>query len=220
MRQLLCLILVMLLGWSCAPTRYAVPLEKGEQRIGLSFGGPLIKFAGVYMPIPYSSLSYAQGMDEKNTLGVAFHTTASAFGVMHLELNWIHGWREATESSLGYSTALSLNNFFDLNEERFLVYPQLDINAWKNIGSRDNKLYFGLMNWFSTSQAENVEQAATSIWLPAVQVGVEFHKEKWVTSLEGKYFAPWRKSNNLPVDYQGIAGYGVPGIYVNLARRL
>lgn len=48
--------------YACSPTRYVVPLEKGDKEVTAHFGGPMVNFAGAPIPIPLTSIGYGQGL--------------------------------------------------------------------------------------------------------------------------------------------------------------
>ncbi len=71
--------------FSCAPTRNVKPLQKNEQQVTGSFGGPIIQFGGLWIPIPYTSVAYSRGLSNELTAYAALHTTAALFGDLQIE---------------------------------------------------------------------------------------------------------------------------------------
>ena len=83
--QFLFCALLLALSFGCSPTRIVKPLSKGEQLVGANLGGPLIKFGGAPIPIPYTSAFYAKGINNKTTAFGSVHLTALAFGVFQTD---------------------------------------------------------------------------------------------------------------------------------------
>ena len=72
---------------SCNATRVIKPLEKGEKQLSAGLGGPGIIYAGAPIPMPLTSVNYAQGVDSNVTLSVGMHTTSLAFGVLQSDVS-------------------------------------------------------------------------------------------------------------------------------------
>lgn len=52
---------------SCSSTKFYEPLQKGEQVLTGHFGGPIANVPGIgSIPLPFTSIGYANGISEKN----------------------------------------------------------------------------------------------------------------------------------------------------------
>jgi hypothetical protein len=56
-----------LIFYSCAPTRFVKPLDKKQQAVNLSLGGPLIGYSGLTIPMPFLTATYGYGIDSTLT---------------------------------------------------------------------------------------------------------------------------------------------------------
>jgi hypothetical protein len=60
-------IVLLYLFSSCAPARFVKPLEKDQQAINLSVGGPLIEYGSLVIPMPLLTAAYGYGLDSTLT---------------------------------------------------------------------------------------------------------------------------------------------------------
>ena len=202
----------------CTPSRIVQPLQKGERQVGAHLGGPLIKFAGAPIPIPFTSLSYAQGVTNKLTAFGGVGLTAAAFGVADIDVGATYGLLVPQGARPGVSVSTDWHFMLDKWAGVFSCYPTLDANAYWTIGKPRNTAYIGLNNWFELRNTRAHGELQTQHWLPNLQAGYIFRHGKWNYTLEAKYLAAGIDNVKLVPDYIGAGGYGAFGFYFNVAR--
>jgi hypothetical protein len=217
-------ILFLLFLFSCAPSRLVKPLEKGEQQVNASFGGPLINFAGTTIPIPFTTLSYANGVADKTSVFASVHTTSLMFGVFQTDIGVVKELFSPDSTSRitpGISVAPAVNITFDKWENNFRVWPQIDINAYWLLGkNRQHYFYTGLSNWFEFKQVKAHNEIQRNQWIFSPQAGIVLSKIKWNHQVELKYLAPEIQNNNTIVGYNNpLSNKGAIGIYYSVSRK-
>ena len=208
---------VMLIG-ACAPTRIVKPLQKGEQAIGANLGGPLVLFAGAPIPVPYSSAFYAKGLSDKTSGFASLHLTALAFGVLQTDIGVCHQLYSNQKLQLGISVNPALNIAIDRWEWNTKIWPQLDINVYKNWGPK-KMVYLGVNNWFEPSATRAHQEKQDKFMYVNPHIGYTYTPKKWTYGIESKWVAPG--VTNIPnvADYIGINKKGAIGVYFQLIRR-
>lgn len=203
---------------NCAPARYVKPLEKNQQAASFSFGGPIIGFAGTSIPIPFTTLSYARGINDRLTGFAGLHVTSLAFGNFQTDIGANYGvWK--TER-MGLSAAVAAQFATGLGKANSTrLWPSADINYYIQPKGKNSYAYGGVGSWFelSSMRAHGVEQKQHV--LPNLHLGYQFNAAKFCHQVELKYLAPG--INNLPgvVDYRGLSGKGAFGIYYGVTRK-
>ncbi len=203
----------------CAPTRLVKPLEKGKQLIGLSFGGPLIKFAGAPIPIPFTTLVYGYGLTNKITGFGGIHTTSLLFGNLQTDIGSTIKIFEK-ENKFGFSATPALQLAYNMrNKTGARLWPSVDLNAYYLIKNDAAFFYCGLATWFEPSNKKAFNEKQTQHILPNIHIGLMLNKSKWMNQFELKYMG--LGVANLPgvVDYIGLSGKGTLGIYYSLIRK-
>ncbi|MBX7242377.1 MAG: hypothetical protein K1X92_11565 [Bacteroidia bacterium] len=206
---------ILFMGYSCAPSRVIRPLQSKEIQAGASLGGPLIDFAGLKIPVPFSSLYCAYGIDDKRTLFGGLHTTALAAGVGQIDIGLTQGiWRK---SGWGASVSPVLNLMYGYKQFRF--YPQLDLSLYKEYGEKRHFGYFSLSNWLVPygTRAHNVKQPVN--FIPNLILGNTFNRTKMNYSIEMRWLAPFQNNERVVTQYNGIGNQGTLGIYFGVARK-
>lgn len=210
---------VMLLLFSCAPTRIAVPLKRGDKQLNAHLGGALIKYSGTSIPLPLTSITYAQGITNNTTAFGALHTTALIFGVVQTELGVCQNIWRSDSLRIGVTANPALNLMYDKWEGNFKLYPQVDFNVYKQITKHNDVIYAGCNNWFELAKykAHGVKQQKH--WLVSPYMGYLLNRTKWSFGLELKWLVP--DVNNLPnaVDYIGINHKGAVGVYLSFSKK-
>ncbi len=211
-------ILVVFMIFSCTPSRIVRPLEKGNKLITAHLGGPLIGFAETTIPIPFTSVMYAQGVSDKLTAFGSLHTTSLFFGVFQTDIGVCYKMYYNDKWKLGISAAPSLNIAFDKWESNLKIWPLLDVNAYWEITQKKSFFYAGVNNWFELANNKAHEQVQVNNWFINPQLGFNYVRKKWNYNIETKYLAPSIKNEPNVVDYRGINGYGALGIYLGFTR--
>jgi hypothetical protein len=201
--------------FSCAPTRVVRPLAAKEVQVGVNLGGPIIDFAGLKMPIPFTSVYGAYGLTDTRTLFGGLHTTSLAAGVGQIDVGITQNiWRN---KGWGLSASPVFNMMYGYKSFRF--YPELDINAYKEYGEKRHFAYFSLANWFvlAGKKAHDVKQ--TTHYIPSFAVGNTFNRPKMNYILELKWMAPFTDNSKVVVNYNGVGKNGAMGCYFGIARK-
>lgn len=204
---------------ACAPSRIVKPLAKKEMAVGATFGGPLIGFAGAVIPIPFTSVYGAYGIDSSLTVFTSVHTTSLAFGNFQTDF----GITKQLSKQKGFIPALSispcLNYIVNFKETDFNINPQVDLNAYWNRKNGKGYMYIGLDNWFDLTGKKMYGYKYQNFVVFSPQAGYTFEKKKWNINLECKYIAPYINNRLLVPDYLPFSGKGVIGIYFGVLRR-
>lgn len=208
----------------CAPSRVVQPLKKGERAVNAAVGGPLINQFGTTIPVPFTSITYAQGISDNATVFGSLHTTSLLFGNVQGELGLTRGVL-APDSTKRWMPGLSatpvLNVGIDVWEGRPKLWPQFDVNAYWMLGRSGSFVYTGIGNWFelSTARGHGEPQEYGYIWNP--HAGLTLNRPHWQYNLEAKYLAPTISNQELVVDYaKPFGSKGALGIFVSFTRKL
>lgn len=212
-----CRIAVLVLLASCAPSRYVKPLAKEQSAVSLSFGGPMIRFAGASIPIPFTTLGYGYGISDRLTAYGHLHSTSLLFGNAQADLGLTYTLLKSDTWGLSASPALQLASSLR-QKSTFRLWPSIDLNAYDHIFNKHDYLYGGLTTWVEVAKQKAHDIPVTRHLLPNLQLGYVWARGKWQHQAELKYLAPG--TPNLPgvVNYIGISGNGALGIYYSISR--
>lgn len=222
MRNLNLFILILLglaLLNACAPTRIVKPLEKGQKDVSFSLGGPLIGFAGTTIPIPYTSVCYANGVKDNLTAFGSLHLTSLAYGVFQTDLGVVTELKKQDGFVPGISIVPAANLMFDKWEKKFSFYPALDYNFYWNYKQKENYFYIGGTNWFELRGTRAHGEVQENRFIPSFQVGHTFKRPKMTYTIEMKYINPFVGNNDIIVDYRSFGDKGAVGIYFGISKR-
>lgn len=213
------IVTLLFLMYACAPSRYVKPLAKNQRALSFSFGGPLIKFSNAPIPIPFSTLGYAQGLSDNCTMYANLHSTSGLFGNAQFDLgSTFHLFKK--EGAYGFSASPALQSAYSVrNKTGFRLWPTLDLNGYLHLKSKASYVYGGLNGWFELSATRAHDQPQQRHLIPNVHLGYTHVKTKWQHQVEIKYLGIGIP--NLPgvVDYIGLAHKGSFGIYYSLIRK-
>jgi hypothetical protein len=209
------LFFLLLILNSCAPTRIIKPLQKGEKTIGGTFGGPLINFAGAVIPMPYTSVWGAYGVDSNATAWVGLHTTSLAFADLQMDFGFT---KNIYASKVNYipniSLSPSLNFLHSFRDAEGRLYPEIDLNFYWD--KPKHLYYISSSNWFILSSKKAHNETITQHWLPTFNSGVMFKRPKTTYQLELRYLAPFNKNNSVVEYFNPLGSYGAWGIYFGI----
>ena len=214
------LVLFILIISSCAPTRFVEPLEKGEHAVSANFGGPLIHFSGMVIPLPLTALTYGYGLDSNTTGFASIHTTALAFGVFQNE--WGINRKILSQKNIQPAVSCNLvaNTAFDKWEKQFKFWPELDLNAYWHLKNPSRLIYVGIGNWFELSKYRAHDELQPVHWIFNPHIGYRYTHNKWTYFVEGKILAPNISNQKLVVDYLKPWGEkGASGIYLGILKK-
>lgn len=210
----LIVLLFSLIG--CSPVRMVKPLQKKQQVVGGSFGGPLINFAGAPIPIPFTSLFYANGLTDNVTVIGGLNTTSLLFGNVHIDASsCINLFKK--EDKFGISLNPGLQSIYHVKDSKsFGLWPTLDVNGYFHIKNKKSLLYTGINAWIELkNQKAHGEKVNTPI-LPNFQFGYQLVNTKWNHQFELKYLGIGRSNQPNVVDYIGLSGKGALGLFYGL----
>ncbi len=205
--------------FSCMPSRVVRPLDKGQRAVGAHLGGPLIGFAGTTIPMPFTSIMYAQGVTEKTTVFGSVHTTSLLFGVIQTDIGACHNLYYNDSLRIGLSVTPAVNMAYDKWESNFKLWPQVDVNMYWDIRPKKSFVYVGVDNWFELANTREHDQPQENRWIVNPQIGYTNVRDKWNHNIEFKYLAPNLDNEPGVVDYKGVSGKGAIGVYISFIRK-
>lgn len=213
------LMLIILSGlFSCAPSRFVKPLEKDQEAVSFSFGGPGILFSGAPMPIPFTTIAYARGLHSSITTFGALHLTSSLFGNIQSDAGAVFKLFEL-ESGLGFSATPAVQLAYHLSDKNsFKAWPTFDLNAYVPVFNTPSYVYGGINTWFEFSKYKAHGELQTRHIIPNLQLGLVWVKSKWQHQFELKFLGPGIPNTPGVVDYVGLNGNGSLGLYYQLIR--
>jgi len=218
LRSFVGLFFVSAFAISCAPSRIIKPLAKGEQAIGANLGGPLISFGGLPITIPYTSAFYAKGVNDKTSVFGSLHLTALSFGVFQTDIGVCRELYHNEKNKFGLTANPVLNFAIDRWEWKAKLWPQIDMNLYKEIGS--NKMFYvGVCNWFELSKNRAHDEVQPKHWYMNPQLGFQYAPKKWTYGIETKWVAPNVPNQPNVADYIGPNHMGAIGVYFQIIRR-
>jgi len=211
--------LIIFLGlFSCAPSRFVKPLEKNQKALSFSLGGPGIMYSGAPIPIPFSTLGYAQGINNSITVFGALHSTSSLFGNLQADLGASCKLFELS-SGLGMSASPAIQLAYSVGTAKTLrAWPSGDVNVYYHLFKKPSYLYGGLNIWFEFSKFKAHQELQTRHVIPNLQLGYVLVKKKWQHQFEFKFVGMGIPNTPGVVDYVGLNGKGSVGFYYNLIR--
>jgi len=212
-----CSILLFIAAISCAPVRTVVPLEKGETHVSASLGGPLIKFSGMVIPVPLTSVNVSYGLKENLTLNGALHTTSLLFGVIHLEATTTCAFHTYNSGNSGFSGTAGYYFMIDTWEGKSRLFPNLDLNAYTMYGEKKHLLYGSFTFLWDISQKKSGK--FSDVIIPSFTMGHTWKREKMNYSLELKYLSFLKSNMNIAVDYVSPTHRGALGIQFGVTRK-
>ena len=215
------LFVVYLLGTTaCNTTRIVKPLAKKEVAVGIDVGGPIIDLFDTKIPVPFSSITAAYGIDSTLTAFAGVHITSAVFGTIHWDLGVVG---EIIHPQKGYIPGLSIGPsvqmMTDVFQGNFRLYPVVDVNLyWQYLPKHQHYFYLNWGSWFDFWQRAH-GQPNTKIYYPSFSLGHTFENKKMRYTLEAKYMAPGEQSGGTPVVFNGVAGQGAWGVYISIFRK-
>ncbi|HET6243975.1 MAG: hypothetical protein H0V01_07595 [Bacteroidetes bacterium] len=216
------IFLILITLGSCAPTRFVKPLEKDQKAVAFNLGGPLIGFAGTTIPIPFTALTYGQGLNAKTTAFGSIHTTSLLYGNIQSDIGVLREIKayDTTNALIpGISMVLAGNFIYGTFEKKAKLWPQGDLNFYWDINKKRHFIYLGISNWFEFATKKAHEQAQTKNWFINPHFGISGQGKKWNSQLEMKYLAPGISNQNIVVDYASFGNTGAIGVYYSITRK-
>ena len=208
---------------SCGPTRFVEPLAEEEFSFGGSFGGPLIDYAGVPIPVPLSQIELGYGLRDDLTLHGGIHATSALFGNLQLDAGATYQVFDTKKIDIRGSVSPSMNLIVDFNDRKAKAWPILDFNFFWNYGKRRNYIYLGgnFMFDFAGITNPNSERIGYTLFSPMLGHTLKGKERSWEFFTEIKIIAPYMNSETPFVPYTGITGRrGGTGIYIGFRKIL
>lgn len=228
-------LIVFLITESCGPSRFVVPLRRGDHAVSASFGGPVIEIPEVgNRPIPMSSITYGHGISDNLTAYGSLFTTAAIFGTIQLDAGVTRRLWMNPKGNTGITVSPGLNFAMDIFEFNTKLWPQLDFNYYwkysKHYRAQEdfltskvfthNFIYAGLGSWFELSRTKAHEQDQEVRMLPIIQLGHDLTWKRWILKTEVKLIGFNHRNENIVVDYKSVFGdFGATGVYIGITRR-
>lgn len=215
------LLTLYLLGTSaCNSTRIVKPLAKKQIAVGLDFGGPIIDFQSLKIPVPFTSVTTAYGVDSTLTVFGSAYITSAIFGTIQWDMGVL---KEVLKPQKGYIPGISLSAstqmMVDVFEGNFRMYPVIDANFyWKYLKKQEHYFYFNFGSWFDFWQKAH-NQPNTKMYYPSFSLGHTFENKKMRYTLEAKYIDPASSNLGTPVHFNGSGGQGSWGAYISIYRK-
>ena len=202
-----------LLFISCNTTRVVKPLAKGETRVAVDLGGPVVGF-----PIPMSSISAAYGASEKLSVFGGFHATTLAYNALQFDAGVNYSLLETNKWKPGISGSLILNPIIDLRVGNSSIFPETAFNFYWLLKDR-HVPFIGLTNWYDIAKGA-VELEKGKLMHPALYLGYNYEGAKWIFGIEAKWLN-FNKTLMIPqVEHTSIGGKGAAGVYFKAAYRI
>ncbi|MFM7725923.1 MAG: hypothetical protein ACKO7B_04420 [Flavobacteriales bacterium] len=217
MRILLFLALALIAA--CSPVTLVKPLEKNQWAASATLGGPLIGFGSAVIPVPFTSLGAAYGINERTSVSARIHTTAALFGVAQIDAGYLRQIRKQQGAIPGISAMGQGTFMVDRWKGIARFYPQLDLNAWWDVGQKGHYCYTGLSSWYELQSKGTGDRNQPANWIPAWNVGFCREHIRWSTRFELKYMAPFSSHESLTVDYKAPGSAGAVGVFVGFMRK-
>lgn len=204
---------------NCAPSRFVKPLAKKQKAASFSFGGPLIKFGGAPIPIPFTTLAYGYGLTDKITGYASLHTTSLLFGNLQSDIGATIKLFEK-ENKFGISASPAIQVAYNIrNTTGFRIWPCADINTYFHFKEKPSYLYAGANSWFEFSKYKAHEQPQQRHIIPNLHLGYMIVKPKWHHQFEFSYLGIGIPNKPAVAEYIGISDKGSLGFYYSLIRK-
>ena len=206
--------------FSCAPSRYVKPLDKGEKNIGFTFGGELIEYGSGTIPLPLTSVVGGYGLDSTLTLFAGLHTTSLYFNNLQLDLGCTKRIFTNTTGDFNVSATPVINFITDFDSPTTRLWPQLDINAYGFFGEKNHYAYLGISNWFELASKRANDQPVAQHWIFNPQFGAVFNlKNNWQLTTEIKLLAPNQQNTYSFIPWKSMLGnYGATGLFLGISK--
>ncbi len=222
MKSIIKLLIIVFFSYffqNCAPSRFVKPLAKNRHAASFSFGGPVIKFAGAPIPIPFTTLAYGYGATENVTCFGSLHTTSLLFGNLQSDIGTTLKLLEK-ENKFGISASPALQLAYNIGTKKsFRIWPSADINTYFHFNKKPSYLYSGVNSWFELAKYKAHDQPQQRHVIPNLHLGYVIVKQKWQHQFELSYLGIGIPNKPGVVDYIGIAGKGTLGFYYSLVRK-
>lgn len=205
---------------SCSPSFFVKPLEKGQNAAEVSLGGPLIKYGGATIPIPFVTATYGRGISDNLTAFGGLNLTSLAYGTFHTEFGVVRSFLKPQGIRPGLSVTPAATFAMDFYQFHPKLWPRVEVNAYWNYRQKGNYFYLGANNWFELAGRRAFDVKQPYNWLLTIQAGHVFENPKMNYLIELKYNAINANNQKLVVDYAGRMGNtGALGVYFGVVKK-
>lgn len=233
MKNIVIFTLLATLLFSCAPSRFVIPLERKSHAVAAELGGPMIVYNNLSIPTPLISVTHAYGWKKNTTFHQSLHLTSLAYGTFQYEAGLLKNLFYNEKSKIGSSYTFGANFMIDRWEWQPAVYPNLDWNFYWYLSGQGGKtcdcptgekqkivFYAGLNNWLELRSTRPHGIAQEKRLLTNPQAGLIIYGRKLNWQLESKWIASSVANNNVVVDYIGYGNKGAAGVYISVFKIL
>lgn len=210
---------LVILSASCVSSRFIEPLDKNKLAIGGNFGGPLIDFGGLTIPVPLTAIEVGYGLDTNLTIHGGLHTTAFFFGNLQLDAGVTYKFLNQNKYIPNLSVNPGFNFVYSPSYKAMKFWPTIDLNAYWNYGKRRNYFYTGFNNMFELSKTMANDQPQKQRWLFNPQIGhvLKSKKGSLQFTTEFKFLALNQDNSYSFIPYNSSTGsHGATGVYLGL----
>ena len=212
------IFLLAFLWIGCTPTRVVEPLSKGETKIQGHFGGPIIEFAGLTIPIPSTSLAVQHGLNDKTTVSGGFHFTSMAFENLQVDLGIHRGFLTPSGKLPGLTGSLQFNALKAMYHPDFRLWPETQLTAYWKV--KKSTLFVSPGSWWVMSSTRAFNEPQNNRWLPYLTVGARLPHHSWNFGLDFRYMGMNLENGGKVVYYATPFNKGAAGIYLSATKTL
>ncbi len=220
MSRLVYLYAFCLIAASCAPTRVITPLQRGSTHIGINAGGPLIRFRGNVIPIPFSSVYAAHGWTSSTSIFGGLHLTSLVYKTFQLDAGLAHRFYQSPNVRLQIIGGGSLMSAIALTNGTTRVFPIMHLHT-VYAPSPHLQFYGGASVWWDFYRSIRQSQTTYRLVSPVFFAGIQWARaELWTFSLEYKLLNPFVENDKTVVEYVHWSRYGAQGLYLSVTYQL
>lgn len=212
----LLLFLITSIFWQCSPLRVVKPLEVGKTQAQVEYGGPIIEFGSIPIPMPLISLGLAHGYTEHTSIHGGLHLTSLAAANLHLDGGITRGFIVPEKWRPGLSGTLQADLILGFRELEFRIYPQANLNVYWQHGNHIP--YISVGNWFDFFRGTTQAPDFLPGWIPVLHLGHRIERENWDIGIEIQYIGAFSDNREVVVSYANPFNYGAFGIYFLAAK--
>ncbi|PKP23287.1 MAG: hypothetical protein CVU05_00115 [Bacteroidetes bacterium HGW-Bacteroidetes-21] len=203
---------------ACSGTRQVIPLKAKEHNVAASLGGPMIKFSGLVIPMPLTSVAWSYGINDTYTTTTAIHTTSMLFGVIHFEGSVLSRVYLSPCTRSGITVSPGFHAMADIWEGKFSFYPFADFMFYRTYNEGKGMFYAGPSLMFDVRSTKAFDVKNTNRIIPWFSAGYKWNRPKISYSVELKYLNFTRNNQNIVVEYIAPGNKGALGIYFGLSK--
>lgn len=203
---------------SCSNSILVKPLAKDQQYLSFNFGGPIVKVKKVNLPIPLTSITYAQGLDTNLTIFDNFHTTSAIFKTFHNDIGALYNVYKNDGIYPGISIAPIITLMTNFNLPDTKIYPNTNINIYYDF--KDYTFYSGTNILLELSKNKAFNEKIENRVLYSPFLGIIYTSQEISYTLEVKYLLPNISNENIVTEYASFGKNGVIGVYFSIGLKL